>query len=226
MGHFRYSLAVAALIAAGSATAAQAQKFQYPPAPVTPFPAAIAIPDYSAWYLRGDIAWSLYGDPDMSQSGVSFSGEDIDDTFSLGGGLGYYFSDNIRGDITVDYRFEADVSGTNSQTGARLDTNLASTSFLANMYYDFGDRDGITPYIGAGIGFSYNDTSSDSNVDFAAGAMAGLSFSIHDSLKFDAGYRFLYPGDAETAASGTVAASSIDDIYAHELRVGFRYELN
>ncbi|GBE42205.1 putative adhesin RP828 precursor [bacterium BMS3Bbin10] len=226
MGHFRYSLVVAALIAAGSATSAQAQKFQFPPPPVTPVPAAIAVPDYSAWYLRGDIAWSLFEDPDMSQQGVAFSSEDIDDAFSLGGGFGYYFSDSIRGDVTVDHRFESDVEGVNSQSGARIETNLSSTAVLANLYFDFGGRDYITPYLGAGLGFSYNDTGSEANVDLAAAAMAGVSFSIHDGFLFDAGYRFLYLGDAETSGSGAAAALSIDDVYAHELRVGFRYELN
>ncbi len=227
MGHFRYSLVIAALIAAGSATSVQAQKFQYPPAPpVTPVPPAVAIPEYSAWYLRGDIGWSFFEDPEMTQSGAAYFGEEIDNTLSLGGGFGYYFSDTIRGDVTVDHRFEADVEGTNSQTGTRIETDMSSTAVLANMYFDIGGRDRITPYFGAGIGFAYNDTGSDTNVDLAAAAMAGLSFSIHDGLLLDAGYRFLYLGDAETAPSGAAAALSIDEIYAHELRVGFRYEFN
>ena len=226
MGHFRYSLLVAAAIAAGSATGAGAQKYSFPSPPVMPVPPAVAIPDYSAWYLRGDIAWSFSGDPELSQSGVSFFNEDMDGTVAFGAGLGYYFLDNIRGDITADYRADADVTGINSLTGARVQTELSSTVVLASLYYDIGGRDHITPYFGGGIGFTYNDTGSDNNIDFAAAATAGVTIGLRDGLLFDAGYRFLYLGEAETAATGAGAALSIDDIYAHELRVGLRYEIN
>jgi len=226
MGHYRYSFMIAAGLAVALVTGANAGGFRFPPEPVMPVPPAIAIPDYSPWYLRGDIAWSLFEDPDISQAGTLFSGENIDDTFSLGAGFGYYFSDSIRGDITVDHRFEADVTGTNSATGVRQDADLATTAVLANLYYDIGGRDHITPYIGGGIGFALNDTGRENNVDFSAAAMAGFSVSIHDGFLFDAGYRFLYLGDAETAANGAAGALSIDDIYTHELRIGFRYEIN
>ena len=95
---------------------------------------------------------------------------------------------------------------------------------LANVYYDFDLRSHFTPYLGVGLGFARNSTSSGSVVisgcdaidpitggvacsaDFdgrtktnAAGAlMAGFSAKLRDRLHFDAGYRFLYLGDSHT----------------------------
>jgi opacity protein-like surface antigen len=80
----------------------------------------------------------------------------------------------------------------------------------------------------------------------AAALMAGLSFrldrqapvSIKDSsvaatvpgrLHFDVGYRFLYLGDASTGHAVGVAAPTpgprLEDITAHEFRIGLRYDL-
>lgn len=243
MGHFRYSLLVAAAIAAGSAIGAEAADFRFPPVsePMVPIPAAIPIPDYSAWYLRGDIAWSFQENPDLKQSGISFSGEDMEDTWNFGVGFGHYFTDNIRGDVTVDYRLFAEVTGVDAATGSKHTAKLSSTVVLANIYYDLRGRDDFTPYLGAGFGFTFNETNGqriklggavtgsaggDTNLALAAAAMAGFSYRMNDGWLFDAGYRFLYLGDAETVRNGTVGALKIDDLFAHELRVGFRYELN
>jgi opacity protein-like surface antigen len=80
----------------------------------------------------------------------------------------------------------------------------------------------------------------------AAALMAGLSFrfdrqapvSIKDTpvaatvpgrLYFDIGYRFLYLGDASTGHAVGVAAPTpgprLEDITAHEFRIGLRYDL-
>ena len=131
---------------------------------------------------------------------------------------------------------------------------LKSDVFLANVYYDFNANGHFTPYIGMGLGMTHNVTTTGtvtdtcgcagfSNVSIAgasqwsvAGAlMAGASVELRDRLHLDAGYRFLYLGGAHTGAiTGTAPVArpvaiggdpSVTDIYAHEFRVGLRYDL-
>jgi opacity protein-like surface antigen len=233
MGTWSRTLFAACALIAGPITGAVAADFRFPPAPVVQVPEPIPIPDYSAWYLRGDIGYAFNEDPDLSFAGVSLSRSEMDDTWSLGVGLGYNFQDNIRGDITLDYRFKTDLHGISPGTGTPRAAELSSTVTLANLYYDFRGRDHFSPYIGAGLGFTFNETNAqtgtiggDDSFDLAAAAMAGISYRMDNQWLFDAGYRFLYLGEAQTGSSGAIGALSIDDIYSHELRIGFRYELN
>ena len=73
----------------------------------------------------------------------------------------------------------------------------------------------------------------------AAGAlMAGFSAKLHDRLHLDAGYRFLYLGDSHTCdiritrtaipvgpAPDTTPDPFVFDQYAHEVRVGLRWDI-
>jgi outer membrane protein W len=72
--------------------------------------------------------------------------------------LGCIFSDNIRGDLTLDDRLDNKVNETHPLTGLFHETSVTSIVALANLYYDFRARDDFTPYIGARLGFSYNET--------------------------------------------------------------------
>lgn len=211
-------------------------------------------------YLRGDFTWasqdlgSIHEPPAYDLHSTS-----IDTTTAFGGGVGYYFSKNVRADFTYDWRREADVRGTVSDTHATVQGErqfgVKSAVGLFNVYYDFDIRSHFTPYIGVGLGFARNTTSAgnvavtcatDCVATFegatewsAAGAlMAGFSARLHDRLHFDAGYRFLYLGDAHTgniqvacptATPGCTPAESTDplvkDMHAHELRVGLRWDI-
>lgn len=227
MGNFRR--AVLAACAATLVTTALAQAggtFRYPPEPVVPVPSAIPIPKYPSWYIRGDVAWGLNEDPDVSRAGTSFSNEDMDDSFVFGAGLGYIFTDNIRGDVTYDYRDEGEVTMFNATTSATEEFGISSSVFLANLYYDFKGRDDFTPYAGLGVGFALNEPGNNEHrVDLAAAAMAGISYRLSSEWLVDAGYRFLYLGEASRDATATVGSTNFEDLMAHEIRFGFRYEI-
>ena len=108
----------------------------------------------------------------------------------------------------------------------------------------------LVPYVGLGVGFAINETgkrdmsacastypscstpAGSSNgarkTSFAGAAMLGVTRTLFDAWKLDANYRYLYMGDAET---GKIDASvgdrlEFDDLSAHELRVGIRYDLH
>ena len=62
--------------------------------------------------------------------------------------------------------------------------------------------------------------------------MTGFTVALRDRMTLDAGYRFLYLGQAKSGnfyetgnpinAAGPV---NIDEIHAHEFRVGLRYDI-
>ena len=70
---------------------------------------------------------------------------------------------------------------------------------------------------------------------FAGAVMAGVAMTLRDQLKLDLGYRFLYLGEVETGSVQADSASpvatissgiSAEDLYAHEFRIGLRYDIH
>ncbi len=110
--------------------------------------------------------------------------------------------------------------------------------FLANAYLDLGEWHRITPYVGAGIGASYNTISnfrdSGTNYDFgdvtptggyvgdgnnwdlAWALHAGMAFKATKNLTIDVGYSFLNLGDGKTGAftanDGTCSVDPCSDV--------------
>jgi opacity protein-like surface antigen len=220
----------------------------------------------AAWYLRGDVGYGVHDDPTIVQSGIyDLNNTSIEDTWTAGLGFGRYFSPGVRGDITWDYRFEADVTGSAGAGpfAGQHRFGLSSHVILANLYYDFDRGSRFTPYVGVGLGAAYHQTSTgttvgcgctgtieeSSNWNVAGAFMAGFSinFGSHASYggsikdepvyvdrrgrwHLDAGYRFLYLGEARTGnitdgVATTVAGDKVQDIFAHEFRVGLRYDI-
>lgn len=184
----------------------------------------------------------------------------IDDVLSGNIGFGAYFTPHLRGDITLDFRgkqgFDSSTAYSYASTsggtvdGVVRDTfRVSGTAALANLYLDILPRGAFTPYIGAGIGFVYNDldythrdtavwsgggarlvtgASKDNNAGLAAALMAGVSVSLHHSWAVDVGYRALYldGGDVTTILSdGQRTKVSLDEQWEHQVRVGLRWNL-
>jgi len=195
----------------------------------------------------------------------------LGETWTFGGGIGRYFTRNIRGDVTVDYRFEADAEGTLADPNSTLPGvrhfGVKSTVVLANLYYDFNAGGRFSPYVGVGLGYAFHETTAgtvdgscgcdgiiegDSNGHVAGALMAGFAWNLFANrqemagstkdgpvyaapsraLYLDVGYRFLYLGETATGpvrglVNGTPDVSedpTVEEIHAHELRVGLRYD--
>jgi opacity protein-like surface antigen len=155
-------------------------------------------------------------------------------------GWGAYFTPRLRGDLTIDFRSKQDLTsdvsyaytsttGTTTVAGAVTDrVRMNSAVFLANLYFDLLPRGAFTPYIGAGVGFVYNDaartytdtatpsdgtlpdpdaprittaTSKEKNVALAAALMAGVTFAIDQHWLIDVNYRALYLGGIDITTS-------------------------
>ncbi|MCB1513616.1 MAG: porin family protein [Hyphomicrobiaceae bacterium] len=127
-----------------------------------PSPTVMSSPS-SSWYLRVDGAYSSYDDPIMVEDHIyDLTDTSIDNSWSLGFGVGRQFGNGFRFDVTYDYRFEADASGSLQNHAAALDGTrefgLKSHLLLANVYYDFNQGGRFSPYLGVGLGWVRHET--------------------------------------------------------------------
>lgn len=142
----------------------------------------------SNWYLRGDIGYQDIHVPVITGDFTGLINQR--GTVSGGIGAGYQFNDWFRADLTVDRSVfrttttlapiwcPTEMRGLYDQTtgdavGIYADPNqsclptpkatLNRTSILANAYLDLGHFWGFTPYVGGGLGVSYNQTQASMN---------------------------------------------------------------
>ena len=125
-----------------------------------------------------------------------------------------------------------------------LHTSLTSYTLMLNLYRDLGNYGGFTPYVGAGIGAAYNKLdqvyftgnpnllnriSGNSDLSFAWSLMAGVGYQLSERTILDFGYRFIDLGKIKSDRIDTAGyynpAVKINDIYAHEFKIGLRYHL-
>ena len=134
----------------------------------------VATPDYQAMglYLRGDLGWSF----------LDWDGGNSDDALAVGAGIGYQATENLRGDVRVDWSGDYEVA-----PGA----DMSTTTVLGNMYFDWKNTSVITPYLGAGLGWGWaNNTPTGDESGFAYALMGGASVDMTDMIALDVGYRF------------------------------------
>lgn len=205
-------------------------------------------------YLRGDIGYGLVATPDISESGVySLDAVNEQDEWNYSGGIGWYLDERWRTDLTLDLRGTSDVDAVMIDAGGPIGPgprlfDVTSTYALANLYYDFNVHPQLSPYLGAGIGFSLNHTGNGVAIDatscdcsagfegadtlaFAWALMAGFSSDWGEGLHFDAGYRLVGLGNAETGDLIRISDSTshgtieVENMMEHQFRIGFRYDL-
>jgi opacity protein-like surface antigen len=195
-------------------------------------PAMIERPGAS-WYVRMDVGVLNFDTPIMQEHGIyDLVDTSIDRAWTLGGGFGTHFTRSVRGELTVDHKFESDVEGRLFNSSATLPGmrkfGLTSTLLLASIYYDFtGFSNRFTPYIGAGLGGVHHRTSAGtvtsgcgctgtiaSNDDWhVAGAlMAGVSVVLRG-------------GEPAVAGGGSIkdAPVIVDSGRALRLDLGYRF---
>lgn len=216
----------------------------------------------TGWYLRGDVGYEIEADYDgalaftdrFGEPGRPFDTLRLSDTVTFGGGIGYRFTEYLRGDVTARYGSQ-DVSGSTGLAGGlcgagtACDYSLAgdarSWELMANAYADLGTFAGFTPYVGGGVGavnLSYDlsaagcvgpAAAADCAFDgadswrFAYNLGAGVAYTINRSLALDVGYRYLNVEGDRIGSGGTGRTIHADDdgYDRHTITAGLRYSL-
>jgi opacity protein-like surface antigen len=207
-------------------------------------PAPVLAPamDFSGWYLRGDIGFSnqnvgsLFNVNYANFASVANIDKGFDAAPLFGLGIGYTVNNWLRLDVTGEYRGAANFHGLD--VGAlpaggfaddRYTGSKSEWTFMFNGYVDLGTWWNITPFVGAGVGFSRNTISnfgdisvcvnslagcsasggsdafagSASKWNFAWALHAGLAYQVYRNVTLELAYRYIDLGNAE---SGNVIA--------------------
>ncbi len=265
-------LAAAATFAAGTA---QAADYPQPPcydpaviasghAPPGAIPCYVPPPpvveEFSGWYLRGDIGFTNQSVKDLTNiqdtgNSVQNIGLGFDASPLFGIGVGYYFNDWMRFDVTGEYRSKANFHGTQIITSGGntyTDEYTGSKSewlFLLNAYVDLGTWSGFTPFVGAGVGASRNtihdlvdvntpnqgvafgDTAS--KWSFAWALHAGVAYKVSKNFTIELAYRYVDLGDAESGDLYTYLGGNtiynpmeFNHLTSHDVKLGLRFNLD
>lgn len=240
-----------------------------------PMPAApeVQTVETGGWYLRGDVGYSLnrLNDGEVTYYTASGSGMgmgtlrgEVEDSFLIGGGVGYDTGNFFRADLTLEHNFESEFSGSSTGFctpvggGAAVSCSTSDVSsysaltLMANAYVDLGTFQGVTPYVGAGIGGAhvswntlsnttpagYNSSGTENHAGgedwrFSWAVMAGASVDITHNLKLDASYRYrrisggkmFEVGDGLNGAASYTGPGHDKGITSHDFRIGARYSL-
>lgn len=177
----------------------------------------IETPVSSNPYYLSIFAGAVFPTEDVEYTnGITAVNTELDTGFTVGAAIGRRLTEHSRDGFTprleLAFRYaETDVDELNfsgNGAGAEVvigDSNVSYTTFTANAFIDADDAfgDGITPYIGGGVGVAlvnqdivYNAAGlnlSDDDTVFTWNVTAGVSFELNEnvSLFTDVGYHQL-----------------------------------
>ncbi|MGD9923470.1 MAG: outer membrane protein, partial [Pseudorhodoplanes sp.] len=166
-------------------------------------------------------------------------------------GFGYQFNNWFRVDVTGEYRGGAAFRGLDSY-GAGSNDYWGTKSewlFLGNAYLDLGTWWCVTPFIGAGIGYSRNTISNwrdinnqtgatayadtNSQWEFAWALHAGLAYKVTNNFTAEFAYRYVNLGDFATTDmigfNGANAAYNpiyLNGVTSHDFKLALRWSLS
>jgi opacity protein-like surface antigen len=205
-------------------------------------PEPVQVVSTGGWYIRGDIDYAM-----MKSKGVdyhvtggtsAFTSANAGSTYSIGGGVGYQVTDVFRVDLTGDYEFggkfrgstagDCTVLGTNPNSCSSVDTATYTVfELMANAYADLGTFNGITPYVGLGIGGANVSWGSLNNAATCVDAAGNCNTSLPGYVgNGTAGsYTETHGGVRSTRfAWALMAGASYNLTHKLKLDVGYRYK--
>ena len=260
----RVSLPLIAGALALASTAAVAADLPIAPPPPPPYYAPPPPAEFGGWYLRGDIGMTnqsvkrlenvLYNAPGVALTPVHY---EFDSGMTFGVGVGYQFNNWLRGDLTGEYRGKTSFNGLEVYTTASGTPATATDEYrayksewlaLANVYADLGTWWCLTPFVGAGAGFSrvtiggFSDVNTPaqgvafadrtSKYNFAYALHAGLAYKATNNFTVELAYRYLSLGDGISGDIKTYQGvnsvnnpTTFKDITSHDVRLGVRWQL-
>ena len=201
---------------------------------VTPAVEKKAVPEFdqrtiAAPYIRMDVGHGLALSLEGTTTAGDMTGEDVANLTLFGAGVGYRFSEELRVDMTADYRADAEIDAI-TPGGAVVSSEVNGLTMMLNGYYDIGMFEGFIPYVGGGFGFTRLETAGQTGTAAAGDTSTNLAWALSVGSSIDVGngdntmadvvYRFVSLGEFKQQDGTTY-----DDLMVHEFRVGFRYQL-
>lgn len=207
----------------------------------TAMPAAAA-----DWYAQVNAGYSVSSEADLD---VTFTPDDEDfdaETGSVSGDIENGFMVGAAAGVSIGngLRVEGEaLLGSNDLDGVEeLDIDeveYSHAAVFANVLYDFA-MGGVTPYIGAGVGYGSSSFEVDGEGIHDSGTVwqvkAGAAFALNDNLTIDVGYRYMdmapwetsiedvdLPDDDPDAGPGVVGIEI--EPTSHAITVGARFKL-
>jgi opacity protein-like surface antigen len=187
-------------------------------------------------YLRADLGYSWSRNADIKDKNFPLDQgicgnaactvpgklKDVGDSAILGGGVGWRLNPNVRVDGTLAYRGWYDLDK-NDAANTKYKADVKSWNLMLNGYYDFAAK-GVSPYVGAGIGWARNKVDSikatnpiapgvtitapgGTKSSFAWALMAGVGVPLNPTMTLDVGVRYTDLGKLETNSGGLTAAA-------------------
>ena len=178
---------------------------------------------------------------------------DLSSTLTSGISVGMYFTNNLRGEFSLEYKNNQKLSTTDSPIPAFDYTGgFSSVSSFLTGFYDFNAVDildkSITPFVLGGIGYAINESGKIKILEFGAAESetvfmdsdfeeniawkvgAGASVNVTQNLIFDMQYEFVDLGSVKAGdlfrAGEMIGPMEIPmkfDYRTHDFNVGLRY---
>ncbi len=188
------------------------------------------------WYVGGGFGWNHAEDADFTRAGVN---NEIGFNEGLVGNLavGYAWMNGLRAELEGSYRH----NGVDSITGAGASGsggNFNSLNSMANLYYDFKNDTAWVPYIGAGVGASFQDADNIRNafaantaidkkdVQFAYQGIAGVDYWMNDRSAWGLRYNYFASTDGDFRTNIGANTNTDGEYHNHAVMVTYRYGLN
>jgi OmpA-OmpF porin, OOP family len=200
-----------------------------------------ALSQGTRFYVKADVGGNITLDADLKEFfGPVAPGTKVkfDPGFRAGATGGYQFTDWFAGEVEVGYL----ENRIDSITGADRVHNawFGNVPFLVNGKLQYPNRSPLTPYIGAGVGFSeaiinvgridIGGTSLHGDVNdtvFAYQAFAGLRYSLNERMGLSLEYRYFAADGANWQADFTSGTASdtmrMGHTQTHAISVAFDF---
>ena len=193
----------------------------------------------------GESTGLVYYDNRLGAGGAALlENSDLSSTLTSGISVGMYFTNNLRGDFSLEYKNNQKLSTTDSPTPEfDYTAGFSNVSSFLTGFYDFDSVDildkSITPFVLGGIGYAINESGkikilevgaaetnavfidSDFEENIAWKVGAGASVNITQNLIFDMQYEFVDLGHAQ--AGSLYRGDSLPGVGVMEIPMKFDY---
>ncbi len=197
-------------------------------------------PSGHGYYIQGSLGFNQLSDTDQSGApGTVASDYDSGYNISIAVGKKIPAWSGFRAELELSYSENdadtIDFSGNGAGNEANVNGDISSTSIYANLLYDIPTNNSrITPYVGAGIGVSFIDSSisyggapvriDDDDSVFSAQLIAGAAYKLTDTLDLTLDARYSRAFGVELNRVSPAGAAVVDDDFDNlSVNLGLRF---